>query len=55
MAINAKKFIQWKTGIRNPKATYKVEKEPSFISPGRTVSGDLAELLDEYYKFRKEI
>ena len=55
MSIDAKKFLQWKTGIRNAKGTYKIEKESSFFSPGKTIIGDLAEIMEEYFKFRKSI
>lgn len=53
MVITAQKFIKLKSGFSNPKGKYEITSDKTFFRPSKTISGELENILEEYYEFRR--
>ena len=53
MVITAQKFIKLKSGFSNPKGKYEITSDATFLRPSKTISGELENILEEYYEFRR--
>ena len=53
MIVTAKKFIKLKSGFANPNSRYEITSDKTFFRPSKKISGELVDILEEYYEFRR--